>query len=62
MVDFRKIKCRNCKHYHGTVTHKYFCWAYLDDTLQGNCGCTNFESCDNLIYLEDKYEKQLQKG
>ena len=61
MVDFNKYRCRNCLHWHSSFTQKiepYRCEVKLTDGSPYNgkrmCNCDNFESLDNLVYLEQK--------
>jgi hypothetical protein len=54
MVDFNKWRCRNCKHWHvlDFLTTRDL---IKRDCIHSNCGCSNWESNDNLVYLERKY-------
>lgn len=58
MVDFNRYRCRNCKHWHmNPFTRKaHTCGVYYKDRTLIQCGCENFESNDNLIYLESLSE------
>jgi len=53
MVDFNKWRCRNCKHWH---VSDFLTTRDLTkrDCIHSNCGCSNWESNDNLVYLEQK--------
>jgi hypothetical protein len=50
MVDFNKWRCRNCLHWHWT--------NFIKDAIRpcenSGCTCVNWESNDNLVYLEQK--------
>jgi len=60
MVDFNRYRCRNCSHYHlnnfiNTQADK--CNKILN-RLNELCQCVNWESSDNLVYLEQLSEKK----
>ena len=55
MVDWNRWKCRNCLHWH----HSDFKNLFKTICVHRSCGCNNWESNDNLFYLENKYEKSL---
>ena len=57
MVDFNKWRCRNCKHWHDADMPDDAACNYETIAMKGPCGCANWESNDNLVYLEMKYEK-----
>jgi hypothetical protein len=58
MVDFNKLRCRNCRHWHRDYNEiTIICTTRIDGIF---CGCDNWESCDNLKYLEQRYEKSLK--
>jgi hypothetical protein len=59
MVDFNKWRCRNCKHWHYAPSVGIEkCLALIEMVRNDNgitseeCGCINWESNDNLVYLE----------
>jgi hypothetical protein len=56
MVDFNKLRCRNCKHWHDAGEPKGTPCRYQTISMEEKCPCTNWESNDNLIYLESLLE------
>ena len=67
MVDFNKYRCRNCKHWHNQgnllLAAEGKCGKFIENTdpIVSNrcavyCACKNFESNDNLVYLENLSE------
>ena len=65
MVDFRRWQCRNCKHWHvmdfETMTQTAMC-RYHTETDILYCMCDNWQSSDNLKYLEDLHAKRSAKN
>lgn len=65
MVNWIQWHCRNCKHFHNSPQGIEKCLIIVNSVIDDNgvtqneCGCENWESVDNLIYLEQKYEKSL---
>jgi hypothetical protein len=53
MVDFNRYLCRNCKHWHDADEPKGTPCRFEQVAMKTECPCTNFESNDNLVYLEE---------
>lgn len=61
MVNFNAWRCRNCKHYHTTISGQLrpgdqCSNPNVKETYESyGCKCMKWESNDNLVYLENKY-------
>lgn len=66
MVNFNKYRCRNCGHWHNSIwVGKCGNRPPNDPLLQvqgSSCECHNWESLDNLVYLEQKYKEKSLNG
>ncbi len=58
MIDFKQYQCRHCKHWHYNMFTQSFaahvCYVQIPrpDATAVDCGCNNWQSADNLVYLE----------
>jgi len=57
VVDFNRYRCRNCKHWHDADVPKGQPCLYQTISMPEECQCTNWESNDNLVYLESLSER-----
>lgn len=54
MVNFNIYRCRNCKHWHDKEMSEQC--GFETVKMSGPCLCANWQSNDNLKYLEDLNE------
>lgn len=62
MINFNSWKCRNCGHWHDydIIRHEPVALCRQQKEYSPEyCYCNDFESSDNLIYLEQIYSNKV---
>lgn len=57
MISWNSIRCRNCAHAHVSTIDWKSVPCPVVDVYAWACGCANWESSDNLEYLESLVDK-----
>ncbi len=61
MLTWNSIQCRHCSHAHVSTTDWKPRPCPVADGDTWACGCNNWESSDNLVYLESLVDKNPDK-